>query len=271
MASNTMNVEPSFELKEGLTIDMEHMSRSVTLSSVFVEKTDADEYFMKLDPSRCRHIASIMTSCSEEEHQSMKEFRNLFNGAECKGNQFLKWIKRRRELAIKEQFHVKGKRFMARGRSHRAKQKLLETVEVTLPRLGTAASVTACMKVQTVRKNGKDPVWIKVDKSVLTYLALGFDHVIKTDGACVVFDDTTNDEIEVNREGGAMTGAEVAATVDDAVQDVNDDTSMAAADPMEQPPAVVVHDRAQTPPREPSEVMKASALFAAFQRGVSTP
>jgi len=85
---------------------------------------------------------------------------------------------------------------MARGKDHRAKQRAIDSVDVVLPRLGDAPSISVVMKVNTTRKNGCDPIWFKLDGDVLTYLARAFDHVLTTDGACIAKDEHESNDHE---------------------------------------------------------------------------
>ena len=269
--------ETGFEFSEGLTINVKHLNVMVVIPSKFIEQSDEGDKMLKLVPNRWRQIATLLTSHSDERYRTAQSFKSLFRAKSSdgkngpgRGKAFLRWVQKQRDIAFRLKYQTQGKsRFKPRGKVQRARAQMAGMIEVALPSIGLAQSITAQMKINVYRKNGGDSLVIKIDADVLTYLALGLDHFIHNDDGHIDPDSASENDIdnEVATEDEASQNDEDEAA--DAMDVGEGDLYGSSTDSVANTASLT-----STPVRKPkidmpvtaSPVVRSSQIFAAFQK-----
>lgn len=152
-----MAADDEFRFSTGLTVYVERLQKHVAISSKYLELNDG-AMFMKLCPSRCRPIFTIMASrlLAGDKPRKQGGDRGRIRRAILK---VLRSLRDQRDASVKKKFHVKGNRWTARGKRHRAAQRNCNVISSAISGWGDVTT-TLRFRVPEGPKNRQKALWI---------------------------------------------------------------------------------------------------------------
>ena len=165
-----MNVDESRDEPRFKVVDTKEVVVNATGASYLISHksltVETFGTFLKLQPSRYRSIARLLTSrCSNDVKQQMTH--GFWTEKTGGGKMFLDKLRTIKANAIRMKFSVKGAHRMASRQKHaRAKQLVADTVEVPLPTVGAHTGVNAIVV------NNHGTLSFQLDPIVLDHLAI---------------------------------------------------------------------------------------------------
>lgn len=245
----------TFVFAEGLSIHVTHLKQDICIPKKFIHTDEDGDKFLDLKPERWRDIGTLLTSFLNAEDRTGKEARQLFRTKNGKGVNFLKWMKRHRDNAVRSKFKINSDvRLTSRMFKSRAEQIATDTLSVPMPQVGDDVPV-AVIEHRLVKR--QKALSVKIDDDTFTYIGKAFRYFLMNPSA-PTFDlesasssdnDESKDEApDVNDEGESDGEGEADVDPDDA-----DNRTLA-----------------QLVPRTSSNVVRSSPLFKAFQKAADT-
>ena len=258
--------------------------KRITISSTILN-TDENGTFIKLIPHRHAQVAYLIVSrCSPHmQAQARKEGKTFWTSKTKRGWKFLDKLRRLHRDAMKLKFDVASRaRLTSRAKKQRCKQLVTDVMHVALPTIGEFAGkfVTVKKDIDAMRKNGRAPMWIRLDPEALDHLSRVARAWIEDDNEDEGPEDNNEGSEGIEIEGSENKDEDVGSTKDDNVSSGDDkgstkdehegfgDYDMNVDSPLDSSTA------ASSPPSasaSASYCYKKSPLFQAFKRGSEKP